>query len=214
MIAHETGHFSGLPDLYDTDSGAGEGIGSWGMMANSWGFDSSQLHPPHFSAWSKIELGSVTPTVISVLGDYTLPEVEFSPVVYRIDAGYPAGEYLLIENRQPSGIESAIPQGGLAIWHIDDRYDITTGPGAAGEAALGSYLDSGACLFISSQDYHWARQLTPFMTDYPGVLGVVDDVFHTSVQGAGPAFSAIGPNTLFYPPLVSYSDGDGLSDPA
>ncbi len=120
VICHETGHFFGLPDLYDTDGG-GEGIGSYSLMANSWGFDGTQLHPPHFCAWSKVELGWVQPITIRQPGTYSVPKAETDPVIYRIDRGFPDGEYLLIENRQPAGFETDLPQGGLCVFHIDER---------------------------------------------------------------------------------------------
>ncbi len=132
VICHETGHFFGLPDLYDT-SGNGAGLGSYGMMGNSWGFDGSQLHPPHFSPHSKIALGWVTPTVIGP-GTYSAAQVEFSPEVFRIDIGFSNNEYLLIENRQPVGVESIMPQGGLCIWHIDEAKCCNTDEGYPGQA--------------------------------------------------------------------------------
>jgi M6 family metalloprotease-like protein len=87
-----------LPDLYDTD-GSGDGIGSWGLMANSWDFDFTQYCPPHFSPWSKIDLGWYSPMVITQPGEYVINQAETNAEVYRIDSGFPAGEYLLIENR-------------------------------------------------------------------------------------------------------------------
>jgi M6 family metalloprotease-like protein len=132
VICHETGHFFGLPDLYDTDQSS-EGIGSYCLMANSWGFDFTQQRPPHFSAWCKQQLGWVTPTVITN-GTYMAPRVAQTPTVFRINAGYPAGEYLLIENRQPFGFEGNMPQGGLCIWHIDESKANNNAEGFPGQA--------------------------------------------------------------------------------
>jgi M6 family metalloprotease-like protein len=133
VVAHEAGHFFGLPDLYDTNGGS-EGIGSYCLMANSWGFDFTQRNPPHFSAWCRTQLGWVTPTVITPGTGLSLPRVALSPTVFKITQGYPAGEYLLIENRQPFGFENIMPQGGLAIWHIDENKGGNTDQGYPGQA--------------------------------------------------------------------------------
>lgn len=125
VIAHETGHFFGLPDLYDTDGG-GDGIGSYGLMANSWDFSGTQYCPPHFSPWSKEELGWVNATVISASGQYSVAEAEFNNEFYKITQGFPSGEYLMVENRQNSGFDCSMPQGGLAIWHIDNDAGFNT----------------------------------------------------------------------------------------
>lgn len=125
VIAHETGHFFGLPDLYDTDGG-GSGIGSYGLMANSWGFNGTQLCPPHFSPWSKMQLGWIDPVEISDSGEYSLGQSASNDEYLVISAGYASGEYLMIENRQRTGFDCSLPQGGLAIWHIDDDSGFNT----------------------------------------------------------------------------------------
>jgi M6 family metalloprotease-like protein len=193
VIAHETGHFLGLPDLYDTDSSGGSGIGSYGLMANSWGFDGSQKYPPHFCAWSKIQLGWLSPTVIAP-GSHSLPQVQTNASVYRIDQGFPSGEYLLIENRQSVGFDSAMPQGGLAIWHIDD----TTGYNTEGYPAQTNWPSNGnhyrVALLQADGGYDLERGAD---------RGDAGDVWHSGAE-LGPSND---PNTGPFPNTDAYQSG-------
>lgn len=137
VFCHEFGHVLGLPDLYDTSGlpGASEGVGEWDLMGS--GLYNHRLGeetgscPAHLSAWSKAMLGWIEP--ISVSRDstgITIPPVETSGVAYRLwTNGIDAGEYFLVENRQPIGFDEALVRGtferdstaahGLLILHVD-----------------------------------------------------------------------------------------------
>jgi M6 family metalloprotease-like protein len=82
VFCHEFGHAFGLPDLYDTDGG-GQGIGHHGLMGSgNW---NSPSNPAHMSAWSKVELGWVVPTVVGAAQTYTVNTVDVNPEVYRLN---------------------------------------------------------------------------------------------------------------------------------
>lgn len=126
VFAHEFGHDLGLVDLYDSDDDS-EGIGSWGLMGQgAWLGTPAGSEPAHPCAWSKVEVGWVVPfEVLTPLTDESIPQVETSPVIYKLPVGESAAgeEYFLIENRQRVGFDSALPGSGLLIWHIDESVD-------------------------------------------------------------------------------------------
>jgi len=128
MIAHEIGHsLFRLPDLYDR--GRGLGVGSFDLMAYAWGRSNDQYYPPHPSAWTKIKLGWVQPTMIKTSGRYTLHPYETNPEVFRIDAGFPSDEYLLVEFRNDVGFDKPFGCSGAVIYHIDDTAPRQSRPG-------------------------------------------------------------------------------------
>jgi len=99
----------------------------------------------------------------------------------------------------------------VVIWFSGENFQTsTTGPSPAGETTLSNWLTAAnGCLFLSSQDYYYARQQagspTAFMTNYLGVLNVSQDVTQTAVTGAGSIYTGFGPANLVYP-FLNYSD--------
>lgn len=124
VIAHELGHVFGLPDLYDTDYSS-NGVGKWGLMSfGSWlGPQGKGESPSHLCAWSKMELGWLTPLdVVDDILSETILNAEENAIAYRLySADTVNNEYWLVENRQKIGFDSYLPSSGLLIWHIDDE---------------------------------------------------------------------------------------------
>ncbi len=121
VISHETGHFLGLPDLYDTD-GTSSGAGAFCLMAGGSWNGNNGTSPAHMSAWCKQLLGWITVQPITVANTYSLADVTDSQRCFKLKGGLSGSEYFLIENRFGGGFDAGLPGSirGLLIWHIDD----------------------------------------------------------------------------------------------
>jgi M6 family metalloprotease-like protein len=122
VFAHEFGHDLGLPDLYNTNPDTGGTVaGSWCLMdSGSWN-DGGDT-PSHLSAWCKIDLGWITPTLVDSPQSYLVDQVEINTEAFKITTPVLEyqNEYFLVENREKVGFDSYIPESGILIWHIDD----------------------------------------------------------------------------------------------
>ena len=135
IFAHELGHDIGLPDLYDYD-GDSNGTGQYCMMS------SGGEGYIHMSAWCKIQMGWIVPTVITTSGTYTLNDAEtHAEALILCDLTHSALEYFLIENRyKGTSYDSIIggkwsvpgdevyindlPDEGILIYHVDENQAI------------------------------------------------------------------------------------------
>ncbi len=121
VICHEFGHVCGLPDFYDTD-GAGSGgnspgLGDWDAMdGGSW--NDGGRRPPIFNAWSRTHLNWAKPIELTRTQALTVNPAHTHNDIYFFKAKT-QGEYFMMENRQQTGFDMAIPGHGLLIYHID-----------------------------------------------------------------------------------------------
>jgi M6 family metalloprotease-like protein len=142
-VAHETGHAFGLPDLYDT-SNQTWGVGDWSLMST--GNQTTQMSPSSYDPWSLFELGWATVDLLEtnrtiVTGPRVLTDTIF--LARAVDAPQ---QYVLMENRQAVGSDSAQmgpgalarqKMPGLLLWYVDAQRV------AAGMAGGGNTVNSG-----------------------------------------------------------------------
>lgn len=124
-FVHEFSHDLGLPDLYDYGMDS-DGVGIWDLMGMG-NVLNNGLSPGHISAWGKIQLGWMQPTVVDdILFDQNIPPIERNPVAYKLKIS--DKEYFLVENRQQIDADSNLFGRGLLICHVDEN-QYSTDPG-------------------------------------------------------------------------------------
>ncbi len=117
-FCHENGHMlCDYPDLYDYGNES-SGVGGYCLMCA--GNNVSEKNPIPISAYLKRLSGwanSVTPLAHGQRVTLAAGGNDFAIFARS------GREYFLIENRQRSGRDAALPDEGLAIWHVDEEGD-------------------------------------------------------------------------------------------
>lgn len=125
-VAHETGHAFGLPDLYDT-SNLTFGVGDWSLMG--FGNQVTQFSPSSYDPWSLFELGWITVALLEENATVTTRSRVLSDTVFLARAALANRQFVLIENRQAVGSDTAQmnpalitrrKMPGLLIWYVDE----------------------------------------------------------------------------------------------
>ena len=126
LMAHELGHLLlDLPDLYDS-VGVANGLGQWGLMSTGiWNAGGGKAgdKPAHLVSWSKETAGFTQPLEVAQ-GPVYLSSGSADESAMSIDLDpYRHGKRILIEQRYKSGYDSGLPDSGLLITRVDDRFN-------------------------------------------------------------------------------------------
>jgi hypothetical protein len=149
------------------------------------------------SCWTKMALGWISPKT-PAYGVNTISDSSSTPDCFLIgdgEFGFPHGEYLLIENRQPKGLDATLLQGGLAIYHVDEyaRFNNEGYPGQNNWPRNGRHYR--VALLAADGNYDLERRLN---------YGDAIDFFHSDgVHQLLPSDNDFGP----YPNTDSYQYG-------
>ncbi|MBD3367765.1 MAG: M6 family metalloprotease domain-containing protein [Candidatus Eisenbacteria bacterium] len=117
-FCHENGHMlMGWPDLYDY-GGNSSGVGQFCVMC-SVGPGTNPIEP---CAWMKYVAGWGDVTVLSSPAEGLMLSSDGN-VMHKFEHPSLSNEYYLVENRQRTGRDAALPDHGMAVWHVDTEGD-------------------------------------------------------------------------------------------
>jgi M6 family metalloprotease-like protein len=127
---HELGHaMFDAPDLY-----------AWNIYAyDTFSTTCSATSPVwNFGAWNKMNLGWISPTVVTRDGYYDVPRADRNPTAFILyDPEKGTNDYFMVENRQRSGAQydQNATDSGLVIWRADNSVPFQ-GPGCCANVAI------------------------------------------------------------------------------
>ena len=146
VLAHETGHTLGLPDLYLFEAPP-EDPGNWHAAVGGWdlmGLISGS--GPEYFAWT--ELGWLDDAQVVCADPRRTTHARLSPVAESADAPrwqdamvvYPVSETraVVVENRQPVGYDEAIGANGALVYTVDTSVRSGEGPVRVVDSTPGS----------------------------------------------------------------------------
>lgn len=118
-ICHEFSHCMGLPDLYDVDYNGYFGMGHWDVMSTGV-YNGQAFLPAGYTSYERMVCGWLQPIELSTdtLVDQMEPLADGGQAYVIYNEGWP-DEYYLLENRQPTGWDRALPGSGLLVLHVD-----------------------------------------------------------------------------------------------
>lgn len=118
-FCHEFSHCLGLPDMYDTQYGGCYGTDAWDLMGAG-GYNGNTFCPAGYTAYERMEIGWLQPAVLKANQQISnMKNLQENPEAYIIYNDGNTSEYFLLENRNLTGWDSALPGEGLLITHVD-----------------------------------------------------------------------------------------------
>ena len=156
-ICHEFTHCLGIPDMYDTGYDGNSGTPNYGM--NRWdlmdkgSYNDGSFTPAGYTSFEKMCCGWMSPIILeddtTITGMKALSEGGEAYILYN-DAHQ--DEFFLLENRQKTGWDAALPGAGLLVIHVDYDEELWTYNLVNNTTAYSGYNKFQRCTIIAADN--------------------------------------------------------------